>query len=54
MSNTRIIVCVIAIAVMAINTLHITIGIPEVVGLVVVVPFLTAAIYRAMTVFGAK
>jgi hypothetical protein len=52
MSNTRVIVVILVIAVMAVNVLHIHFDTQEIVGLCVVVPCLTAALYRAFTVFG--
>ena len=52
MSNTRIIIAVLAIALMACSTFHITFDTTTIVGMVVVVPCLTAALYRAFTVFG--
>jgi hypothetical protein len=51
MSATRFFVCVIAIIVIACNLFHITFDTTEIVGMVVVVPCLTAALYRMFVVF---
>ena len=52
MSASKLIVAVIATIVIACNLLHVTFTTPDVIGMVVVVPCLTAALYRAFTVFG--
>jgi hypothetical protein len=51
MSASKYIVAIIAIAVIACNVFHVTFDAPTIIGLVVVVPCLTAALYRAFTVF---
>lgn len=51
MSASRFFIAVIAIIVIACNVLHLTFSPMEVVGMVVVVPCLTAALYRMFTVF---
>ena len=52
MSASKYIVAIIAIAVIACNVFHVTFTTPDIIGMVIVVPCLTAALYRAFTVFG--
>jgi hypothetical protein len=52
MSATGFIIVILAITVIACNVFHVTFTTPDIIGMVVVVPCLTAALYRAFTVFG--
>ena len=52
MSATQIFIAVIAIIVIACHVLQITFTSYDIVGMLVVVPCLTTALYRGFTVFG--
>jgi hypothetical protein len=54
MSATGFIVVILAIVVMACNMFHVTFTTQDIVGMCVIVPFLTATLYRALTVFGTS
>lgn len=52
MSTPRFVLAIVTIIVIALNVLHIKLDASNIVAMSVIVPFLTAAIYRAFTVFG--
>lgn len=52
MSAPRFFIAIVTILVLVVTMLNINLDTTELVGMVVVVPCLTAALYRAFTVFG--